>query len=187
MTEDTLLDTTIAEPSMTAGEVEVLLFALERSRAQFAWKCGGLDAAGLSRPFPPSEMTLGGLLKHMALVEDMKVAEFVTGGPIAGPWKAADFQADEDFAWHSAADDVPEELYALWRGAVERSRAAWATAIADGGLDRPSTFTTDTGESPNLRRILVDLHDEYARHVGHADLFREAVDGLVGEDPPQPS
>jgi len=38
---------------------------------------------------------------------------------------------------------------------------------------------------PNLRRILVDLHDEYARHVGHADLFREAVDGLVGEDPPQ--
>ena len=40
-------------------------------------------------------------------------------------------------------------------------------------------------EPPNLRRMLVDLHDEYARHVGHADLFREAIDGLVGEDPPQ--
>jgi len=41
------------------------------------------------------------------------------------------------------------------------------------------------GVRPNLRRILVDLHDEYARHVGHADLMREAIDGLTGEDPPQ--
>ncbi|MEA2484825.1 MAG: hypothetical protein QOC55_2772, partial [Thermoleophilaceae bacterium] len=46
-------------------------------------------------------------------------------------------------------------------------------------------LTLGNGKSPNLRRMLVDLHDEYARHVGHADLFREAVDGLVGEDPPQ--
>lgn len=181
----TLLDTSISEPSMTAGEVEMLLFALERSRAQFAWKCGGLDPAGLRKPHPPSEMTLGGLLKHMAFVEDWRIATFVTGRPMAGPWKAADFQADPDWDWHSAADDSAEELYALWRGAVERSRAAWAAALADGGLDQPSTYTTGTGESPNLRRALVDLHDEYARHVGHADLFREAVDGLVGEDPPQ--
>jgi hypothetical protein len=47
MTEDTVLDITIHEPSMTAGEVDMLLFALDRSRAQFAWKCGGLDAAGM--------------------------------------------------------------------------------------------------------------------------------------------
>jgi Protein of unknown function (DUF664) len=59
--------------------------------------------------------------------------------------------------------------------------------LSDGGLEQPSKFTTSDGESPDLRRVLVDLHDEYARHVGHADLFREAVDGLVGEDPPQPS
>jgi len=70
MTEDTALDTTIHPPSMTASEAEMLLFALDRSRAQFAWKCGGLDAAGLSKPHPPSAMTLGGLLKHVALVED---------------------------------------------------------------------------------------------------------------------
>ena len=57
-------------------------------------------------------------------------------------------------------------------------------ALADGGLDQPAKLITRSGESPNLRRILVDLHDEYARHVGHADLLREAVDGLVGEDPP---
>jgi len=69
---------------------------------------------------------------------------------------------------------------------VERSRAAVTAALADGGLDQPAKSTTRSGESPNLRRVLVDLHDEYARHVGHADLLREAVDGLVGEDPPQP-
>jgi hypothetical protein len=186
MTDDILLDTTIAEPSMTAGEVEMLLFALARSRAQFAWKCGGLDATGLRKPYPPSTMTLGGLLKHMALVEDMKNAEFLTGQWTGMPWKQADFDADPDWDWHSSADDTPEELYALWRSAVERSKAAIARMLADGGLDQPSKFSSPSGWSPNVRRVLVDLHDEYARHVGHADLFREAVDGLVGEDPPQP-
>jgi hypothetical protein len=185
MTKDTVPDTTIHEPSMTAGEVEMLLFALDRSRAQLAWKCGGLDAAGLRKPHPPSAMTLGGLLKHLALVEDRYTAVDLTGQPIGPPWDAVDFEADPDGEWRTAADDSSEELYALWRGAVEHSRAAWARMLADGGLDQPSKFTTQSGESPNLRRILVDLHDEYARHVGHADLLREAVDGLVGEDPPQ--
>jgi len=86
----------------------------------------------------------------------------------------------------TAADNSPEELCRLWGGAVERSRAAVAAVLADGGLDQPTRFTTRSGESPNLRRVLVDLHDEYARHVGHAEVLREAVDGLVGEDPPQP-
>jgi hypothetical protein len=186
MTEDTVLHTTIHEPSMTAGEVDMLLFALERSRAQFAWKCGGLDVTGLSTPHPPSAMTLGGLLKHLALVEDSYTAEDLTGQPVGPPWNAVDFDADSEWEWRTATDDSPEELYALWRSAVERSRAAMARVLADGGLDQPPKFTTRSGEAPNLRRILVDLHDEYARHVGHADLLREAVDGLVGNDPPQP-
>jgi len=185
MTEDTVLDTTIHEPSMTAGEAEMLLFALERSRAQFAWKCGGLDAAGLSKPLPPSAMTLGGLLKHLALIEDARTARDLTGQPIGPPWDAVDFDADPDWEWRTAVGNSPDELYGLWRGAVERSRAAMAPVLADGGLDQRSKVTTRSGESPNLRRVLVDLHDEYARHVGHADLLREAVDALVGEDPPQ--
>jgi Protein of unknown function (DUF664) len=186
MTENIVLDTTIHEPSLTAGEVEMLRFALDRARAQFAWKCGGLDAAGLSRPHPPSAMTLGGLLKHLALVEDQRTAVFLTGEPMGPPWDAVDFEADPDWAWRSAADDSPAELYRLWRDAVERSRAATARVLADGGLDQPSKFTTPSGEHPNLRRVLVDQIEEYIRHTGHADLLREAVDGLVGEDPPQP-
>lgn len=186
MTERTVLDTTIHEPPMTAGEVEMLLFALDRSRATIAWKCGGLDAAGLRTPHPPSAMTLGGVLKHLAFVEDNYTSTDFTGQPLGPPWDADDARTDRDWVWRSAADDSPDELYGLWRGAVERSRAAMARAFADGGLDQRSKLTLSSGESPNLRRVLVDLHDEYARHVGHADLLREAVDGVVGEDPPQP-
>ena len=109
---------------MTAGEVDMLLFALDRSRAQFAWKCGGLDAASLSRPFPPSTMTLRGLLKHLALCEDSKVADFVTGEALGPPWDARDADANWEWGWRTAADDSPEHLYALWRGAVKRARVA---------------------------------------------------------------
>jgi hypothetical protein len=184
MTQDITLDTHIDEPSLTAGEVEMLLFALERSRAQFAWKVGGLDAEALRRPHPPSAMTIGGLVKHLAGVEERMMAIAVTGQRPAPPWDTISPGEDPDFEWRTAADDPPEVLYDMWRTAVERSKAATAAALADGGLDRP--IAIPFGEwSPNLRRMLVDLHDEYARHVGHADLFREAVDGLVGEDPPQ--
>ncbi len=186
MAEDTvLLDTTISEPPLrTAGEVEMLLFALDRSRAQFAWKCGGLDADALNRGHPPSAMTLGGLVKHLAFVDDWTAVR-LTAHPMPEPWRAVDWDADPDWPWHSAADDSPTELYRLWAEAAARCRAAVAEVIADGGLDRTAKFDFEPSELPNARRLLVDLHDEYARHVGHADLLREAIDGLVGEDPRQ--
>jgi hypothetical protein len=83
-----------------------------------------------------------------------------------------------------AADDTPEELFALWQGAVARSRSIVAEALTDGGPDQLARRVWPDGRAPSLRRILLDLIEEYARHVGHADLVRESVDGLVGEDPP---
>ncbi len=185
MSVEIILDTTIAEPPMTVGEVEMLLFVLNRSRAQFAWKCGGLDAAGLGRRQPPSAMTLGGLLMHMAGVEDRTTAWALTGRLPAPPW---DRYADDDIGWEwsAAAGETPEAIYGMWQAAVRRSQAALADVLRDGGLDQPVKVILRPGQEPNLRRVLGDLHDEYARHVGHADLLREAVDGLVGEDPPQP-
>jgi hypothetical protein len=56
--------------------------------------------------------------------------------------------------------------------------------LAEGGLDHQARLNLPDGRSPSLRRQLIDMIDEYARHVGHADLIRESVDGLVGEDPP---
>jgi Protein of unknown function (DUF664) len=59
-----------------------------------------------------------------------------------------------------------------------------AAALAAGGLDQPISLSWPDGRRPSLRRLLCDLIEEYGRHTGHADLLREAVDGLVGEDPP---
>jgi hypothetical protein len=74
----------------------------------------------------------------------------------------------------------------LWREAVARSRAALDEALAEGGMDQFVTRVTNSrGEAPNLRRHVQDMIEEYARHAGHADLVRESVDGLVGEDPPR--
>jgi hypothetical protein len=59
-----------------------------------------------------------------------------------------------------------------------------AAAVAEGDAGQPGHVTWSDGRTPNLRRIILDMIEEYARHTGHADLLREAVDGLVGEDAP---
>jgi hypothetical protein len=172
------------EPPVAGDETATLLGSLERQRATLAWKCGGLDAAGLSATHPPSAITLGGLLKHLALIEANYFSHRLHGRDPGPPWNTVDWDADPDWEWHSAAADTPEELYALWHDAVARSRSLVAEALADGGLDRLASMTWPDGRAPSLRRILIDLIEEYARHVGHADLIRESIDGLVGEDPP---
>jgi hypothetical protein len=171
------------EPPVAGDELATLLGALERQRGYLAWKCGNLDEAGLRATLGPSTMTLGGLLKHLALVEDDWFAVKLHGRDRHPPWDTVDWDADPDWEWHTAAGDSPGELMSLWQDAVGRSRALVAEAAA-GGLDRLAAFTWRDGRAPSLRRILIDAIEEYARHVGHADLIRESVDGLTGEDPP---
>ena len=172
------------EPPLAGTEEEHLTGALDRLRTTFRWKADGLDAAGLQTRIGASSLTLGGLLKHLALVEDYSFATKLSGQPIGAPWDAADLEGDDDWEFTSAADDSPEQLYALWDGAVERSRARLAAALADGGLGQPVDMSWPDGRRASLRRIVYDLVEEYGRHTGHADLLREAVDGLTGEDPP---
>jgi hypothetical protein len=101
-------------------------------------------------------------------------------------WEADGLDADDhEWPFTSAADDDPEELYATWDDAVERSRGRIAAALADGGLDQLVHVSAPDGRRASLRRLLCDLLEEYGRHTGHADLLREAVDGRVGEDPPE--
>jgi uncharacterized damage-inducible protein DinB len=174
------------EPPLGADERATLLGYLERQRATFAWKCGGLDAAGLRATVGASSMTLGGMLKHLARFEDDMSAEWLHGRGQLPPWNTVDWDTDHDWDWRSAADEAPEQLYARWRDAVARSRSLIAAALADGGLERPGTGISDAhGVSPNLRYILINMIEEYARHNGQADLLRESVDGLVGHDPPE--
>ena len=173
------------EPPLAGDETATLLGSLERVRSYVEWKCGGLDAAGLQVKIAASSITLGGLLKHLALVEDDYFTRRLLGRDIGAPWNTVDWDADPDWEWRTAAEDTPEQLMTLWRDAVVRSRSAVSEALADGGMDHLATGISNShGEAPSLRRIVIDLIEEYARHVGHADLIREAVDGLVGEDPP---
>lgn len=134
------------------AEVDALLGALARNRRAFAWKTGGLDAEALRRTLGPSPMTLGGLIKHLALVEDHYFTHQLHGRDYPAVW--APIAGDEDWEWISAAEDSPEELRALWHQAVARSGAAVDEALADGGLDRRAALS-DWAETPNLRRQLV--------------------------------
>lgn len=171
-------------PPIAGDETATLLGSLERQRAILAWKCGGLDSAGLTTRVGASSVTLGGLLKHLALVEDDHFNRLLLARGPGEPWESVDWDADPDWEWRTAAEDSPEQLMALWEGAVERSRTLVAEVLAAGGMDTPGKYVSKSGESPLLRRIVIDMIEEYARHVGQADLIREAVDGLVGEDPP---
>jgi Protein of unknown function (DUF664) len=178
-------ETVLREPPVAGDEADTLIGSLERQRGTLAWKCGGLDGAGLRATVGTSSITLGGLLKHLALVEDDVLSRRLFGRELAAPWSTVDWDADPDWEWRTAADDSPGQLMALWEESVARSRANVRRALSDGGPGHVGATTFANGESPSLRRLLVDLIEEYARHVGHADLIRESVDGLVGEDPPR--
>ncbi len=170
------------EPPLAADETDTVLGFLEYQRATLAWKCSGLKAAGLRATVGPSSMSLGGLLKHLAHVEDLWFSQRLNGEDPAPPWDTVDWKADPDWDWHSAAGDSPEQLRTLWEDAVARSRSLVAEALAEGGLDRSAAWIDDWyGEAPSLRWIVCHMVEEYARHNGHADLLRESVDGLTGE------
>jgi hypothetical protein len=173
------------EPPLAGSEVDHLLGALERQRATFRWKADGRGRAGLSARVGASAITLGGLLKHLALVEDSYASIKLHGVELDEPWTSMPGSEEYGFEWGSAADDDPADLYALYDAAVERARAAYAAVLGDGGLDRQVHLGSDRGLVVSLRRLLFDLLEEYARHTGHADLLSEAVDGRTGEDPPE--
>jgi pimeloyl-ACP methyl ester carboxylesterase/uncharacterized damage-inducible protein DinB len=169
------------EPPPNGDELQTLLGFLEFQRATFAWKCAGLDAAGLRARTAASTMTLGGMMKHLALVEQSWFSRSLHDREYSAPWNAVDWQADRDWDFHSADIDPPDELWRLWYAALVASRADLAEALAAGGLDRPAKRVWPDGTSVSLRWILLHMIEEYARHNGHADLLRESVDGATGE------
>lgn len=140
-------------------------------------KASGLDKAQLNQRTAASELTLAGLLKHAALNEDAWFGETMLGEPLPAPWDDVDWDADPDWDFHSAPDDEPEALFALYAAACERSRAA-VERIGD--LDAVSA-TVKRGDRFSLRWVMLHMIEEVARHNGHADMLREAIDGRTGE------
>jgi hypothetical protein len=127
-------------------------------------------------------MTLGGIMKHLALVEsDWFEDTFARGSPMP-PFDTVDWDDDRDWEWHTAPDDTPEGLFALFDEAVRRADAVIDEALAGPGLDAESKKKDPREGTPfSLRRIIVHMIEEYARHNGHADLIRQSIDGATGE------
>jgi uncharacterized damage-inducible protein DinB len=164
------------DPNSTSDEFTSLTQYLDFQRATILLKTEGLTHEQLNQTLSPSTLTLGGLLKHLALVEDAWIHDRFCGLPKIEPWASAPLDVDEDWDFHSAAIDSPEELRALYKAACERSRVA----IVGVPLDQLAVAQRKVGDW-TLRWVLLHLIEETARHAGHADLLRESIDGVVGQ------
>jgi hypothetical protein len=167
-----------------ADEVTSLRGFLDYHRDTFRMKCSGLSQAQLAQSLPPSEMTLGGMMKHLAIVDQSWLEDDFAGRGLMPPFDTVDWDADRDWEWHTARDDTPEQLLALFDEAVRRSDAVLDEALSPGGagLDGLSVLDPPDGVGRfSLRWIILHLIEEYARHNGHADLIRESIDGQTGQ------
>ena len=162
----------------TGDELPMLLGFLDYQRATFAWKTRGLAEEGLRQRLQhPTAMTLGGMLKHLARVEDYWFGSVVAQQPTLAPWDGMEWSAE----WESPHGDSAEDVYRLWHERVEHSRAVVKEALASPEA-LTSTYPAWGGQGQaSLRWVLLHMVEEYARHNGHADLLREAVDGETGE------
>lgn len=166
------------DPPARADERTQLFAYLDYQRATLQMKGGELTGEQLARTLAPSTLTLGGLLKHMALVEDNWFSVFLHGNDEASPWSDVDWRSDQDWEFRTAADDDADALREQLAATVDRSREL----VAGLDLDHESVRRLRGSDEPtNLRWIVLHMIEEYARHNGHADLLRESIDGSVGE------
>ncbi|WP_157246755.1 DinB family protein [Nonomuraea typhae] len=161
------------EPPDVGGEREILTAVLDWHRATFDGKCAGLPPERLSeRAVPPSGLSLHGMVRHLAGVERWWFRIQFAGEDVPLLYYSDD-EPDQDF---DDLDGDVEEAFAGWRAECEHSRR-----ITDDAPDLEATgIRRSTGAPISLRRILVNMIAEYARHNGHADLLRERIDGATG-------
>ena len=179
------MSTQRTDPPYLGTEAEIAIGFLDYHRDTLRLKTEGLSDEQLRQRLDPSPMTLGGLLKHLAYVEDWWLNQVYAGNPEPEPWASADWEADNDWDWHSADQDSAEQLQDAPRRDHRRLRPGARRSAR--GCRRPRTRLSqlssrrDPSRKFQLRWILAHLLEEYARHNGHADLIRESVDGSAGE------
>jgi uncharacterized damage-inducible protein DinB len=166
------------DPPSSGAELVQLTAFLDFLRETMLLKCEGLSGEQLAQPLAPSSLTLGGLLNHLALVEDWWFRVRFAGLEHVEPWGTVDWDADPDWEFRTAADLSPDQLRERYLETVARSREVVAGADS---LDKLSVRAGRDGQRWDLRWVLIHLIEETARHAGHADLLREAIDGRVGE------
>jgi hypothetical protein len=171
-----------SDPTYANDEVGMLRSFLDHYRATVRLQASGLTDEQLERTLAPSDMTLGGMLKHLAFVEDYWLSYNLAARGASPPWDTAPWEDDPDWDWHSAAGTTHAELDALLVEAIVRSDACLdAVLAADPDLGQLVARPRDpaTGETATVRWVLVHMIEEYARHAGHADLVRQSIDGAT--------
>jgi len=157
------------------GERETVLQYLRHYRLTFEMKCDGLDAEQLARrSVPPSTLSLLGLLRHLAKVEHSWFRRVIEGEDLPRLYWSED-DHDLDFNGAVADPSVVTEAWESWRREVAHAEQVEAA------LPSWDVEVDVHGEMGEVRDILVHLVEEYARHVGHADLLRECIDGRTGQ------
>jgi uncharacterized damage-inducible protein DinB len=166
----------VREGTLVEGTTrEMLVSFVEHHRATLALKCAGLTSEQAARrSVLPSSMSLLGLVRHMTDVEKMW---FVLRFKGEEPKNLYRTEQDPDAAFNELAGVDLEESLAHWSEACDRSREI--TAAVD-SLDELSIGTRRGNQHVSMRWMLIHLIEEYARHNGHADLLRQAIDGSVG-------
>ena len=158
------------------GEKAVLLDYLRHYRLTLEMKCDGLDAEQMARrSVPPSTMSLLGLVRHMAKVEHSWFRRVMQHQLELPRLYRTEEDRDLDFNGAVADDEVVADAWASWRREVEH-----AEEYVDAAPSLDVEGTLDEG-TITLREVIVHMIEEYARHLGHADLLRECIDGRTGQ------
>ena len=152
-------------------ERELLERFLDFERDTLLLKASGLTEEQLRQHRTPSRMSLLGLVKHLAYVERNWFQLRFLGRAVYIPWREGDKEGD----FRIEADETPESVFAFYRAEIEESRRILAAT------DSLETLAMDPDRPVTMRWILIHMIEETARHVGHADLMREATDGQTGE------
>ena len=160
-----------------ADERSTLLGFLDRHRDTLRMKASGLDAEQLDIGAAAVVDDARRDAQAPGLRRGLVVRPMLRWPPGGAPFDDVDWDADEDWDWHSASGAPPEELFALFDRFVEASDQVITAAAS---LDDVAARRARNGEPLSLRWILVHMIEEYARHNGHADLIRESIDGVTG-------
>jgi uncharacterized damage-inducible protein DinB len=172
-TLDVMKEDQRTHPPVDGPEAEMLVGFLDYQRDALLWKLDGLDDEQLRRPHEPSGLTLLGLVKHLTDVERSWFRENFAGEDLAHLWD----DADPDRYWRIEPGETAGGLVADYREECRRANGIIRASSLDTPLAKPSPGRTP----PTLRWVCLHMIEETARHLGHADLIREAIDGATGE------
>ena len=165
-------------PPRDVGERQTLLDMLDYYRKVLIRKADGLTVDQLQQELAPSDLTIGRLLRHMALVEDIWFHwRFLDGGPLR-EWGDPRVDGAFEGMMYTADGESAQTLIEQMHTSIARSDAVVAGVDT---LDASAANPAFDGQYPNMRWILVHMIEEYARHCGHADFIRESIDGRTGD------